>query len=218
MKRGRSAPVAARAKAGMIAYLEGRLLATGQDACVVLTAGGVGYEVHLTAPLLARLPETGANVAFHTSTIVREDALELYGFSSADERDTFNVLLSISKLGPKIAMATLSVFTPDELRHVVAGDDPGALTRVPGIGKKSGQHIFLELKYKLQPGPEPLPQGVAGLEGAATAFRDALAGLVNLGYAEEEARPALERVFKEEPDLDVAAALRKTLKAMARNR
>lgn len=219
MKPGRGAS-ASRTRAGMIAYLEGRLLCAGQTSCVVLTAGGVGYEVHLAAPLLARLPEQGETVSFHAATIVREDALDLYGFATADERETFNVLLSISKLGPKTALAMLAIFTPDDLRGVVAGEDPGVLTRVPGIGKKSAQHIFLELKYKLKSaGTSPRPAaGAAPLDGAASAFRDALAGLVNLGYDEQEARAALEEVFKDEPDLDVAGALRAALKNMARNR
>lgn len=200
----------------MIAYLEGRLLDRGESSCVVLTAGGVGYEVHLTAQGVSRLPEKGAEVFFHTSTIVREDALDLYGFASADERNTFNVLLAISKLGPKTALATLSVFSPDDLRQVVAGDDPGVLTQVPGIGKKSAQHIFLELKYKLK---SEVSDGLPGAsQSAATAFRDALAGLLNLGYSEAEARPALEQVFQDEPDMDVAGALRLALKAMAKNR
>lgn len=200
----------------MIAYLEGRLLNRTESACVVLTAGGVGYEVHLTAHGVSRLPETGDEVQFHTSTIVREDAMELYGFSNSDERDTFNVLLSISKLGPKTALATLSVFSPDDLRQLVAGDDPDMLTQVPGIGKKSAQHIFLELKYKLK---SDIPAGLPGASQAAvSAYRDALAGLVNLGYSEAEARPALEQVFDDEPDMDVAGALRLALKAMAKSR
>jgi len=221
MKPGRGGHRPASVKAGMIAYLEGRLLYAdqgGRGACVVLTAGGVGYEVHLPAPLLARLPAVGENVAFHVSTIVREDALDLYGFASADERETFNVLLSVSKLGPKTAMATLAVFSPEELRAAVAGEDPGALTRVPGIGKKSAQHIFLELKYKLGPSQAAPVPGAATLGGQASVFRDALTGLTNLGYDEDEARSALEQVFKTEPDLDVAAALRAALKNMAKNR
>lgn len=200
----------------MIAYLEGRLLYVADHSCVLLTAGGVGYRVHLPSPLLARLPQQGENLALHTSTIVREDALDLYGFATADEREIFNILLSVSKLGPKTALAMLSVFTPDDLRRVAAGDDPGALTQVPGIGKKSAQHIFLELKYKLKSDTKAALPGIT--DSAVSAFRDALAGLVNLGYAEEEARAALESVFKEEPDLDVAGALRRALQAMAKNR
>ena len=200
----------------MIAYLEGRVLSVHEDGCVLLTAGGVGYEVHLTAPALSRLPAVGQTAALHTSTIVREDSLDLYGFESADERETFNILLSIAKLGPTTALATLAVYGPEELRGIAAGEDPLPLTRVPGIGKKSAQHIFLELKYKLKAGT--LPGHRPTLEGGAAVFRDALAGLVNLGYAEEEVRPALDEALRDEPDLDVAGALRQALKTMARKR
>jgi Holliday junction DNA helicase RuvA len=198
----------------MIAYLEGRLLATTEHSCMLLTDGGVGYEVHLSGPMLSALPAKGEPVCMFTSTIVREDALELYGFESFDERETFEVLLTISKLGPKTSLAVLAVFSPEDLRRVVLGEDPDALTSVPGIGKKTAQHIFLELKYKLKVdrGAAAAPAG----PGQGSTFRDALAGLMNLGYAEAEARAALETIFADEPDLDVAGALRAALKAMAR--
>jgi Holliday junction DNA helicase RuvA len=200
----------------MIAYLEGRVLATEEHSCVLLTEGGVGYEVHAPGPVLARLPDVGGTCSLHVSTVVREDALELYGFATWDERQTFEILISISKLGPKTSLSILSRFSPDELRQVIANDDPGALTVVSGIGKKTAQHIFLELKYKLKVDDAP---AAAGREGrAAGTFRDALAGLTNLGYAEDEARLVLEAAFKEEPDLDVAEALRAALKALAKGR
>jgi Holliday junction DNA helicase RuvA len=184
---------------------------------VLLTEGGVGYEVFPVRQVLSRLPARGELVALYISTIVREDALELYGFPSWDERRTFEVLISISKLGPKTSLALLSHFSPDDLRRVVANDDPGALTVVSGIGKKTAQHIFLELKYKLK--ADVVPGAVKGRDAtAASAFRDALAGLTNLGYPEEEARTVLEEVFAAQEDLDVAGALREALKAMARNR
>ena len=126
------------------------------------------------------------------------------------------MLLSISKLGPKTSLALLSIFSPDELRRTVADDDPAALTRVPGIGKKTAQHIFLELKYKLKLDVSPAAQELG--DKAVSTFRDAMAGLTNLGYAEEEARAVLEQVFKEESDLDVALALRLALKLLAKKR
>ncbi len=200
----------------MIAFIQGTVLVSSENSCVVQTQGGIGYELFLSTPLLARLPEKGAEVSLFVSTIVREDALDLYGFSSWDERQVFNVLLTISKLGPKTSMALLSIFSPDELRKVVANEDPDVLTRVPGIGKKTAQHIFLELKYKLKldVSPAALDLGDKG----ATMFRDAMAGLTNLGYADDEARAVLEQVFKDESDLDVALALRLALKLLAKKR
>lgn len=199
----------------MIAYLEGRLLEASEQACVLLTAGGVGYEVFVPRQVTSALPEQGGQLSLYVSTIVREDALELYGFPSWDERQTFELLLTISRLGPKTGLGILSTFSPDELRRIVAEDEVHALERVSGVGKKTAQHVFLELKYKLKPGragglPVSAPQG--------SVLRDALNGLTNLGYNEDEMRPTLELILKEEPDLDVSGALRAALKAIARKK
>ncbi len=199
----------------MIAYIEGRLLAADDDGCIVLTPGGVGYRVFLTAPGRAGLPAKGEELCLHCLTVVREDSLELFGFSNQDERETFEVLLAISKVGPRIGLAILSVFTPGDLRRVVAEDDPQALTIVPGVGKKSAQHIFLELKYKLKTADD----GLAGAQtGAGSVQRDAVAGLTGLGYTEDEARPAVTAALDNEPELDVAEAIRAALKHLARSR
>lgn len=202
----------------MIAYLAGTLVARAGTGCVVLTSGGVGYEVGLTAVQAAGLPKAGGRVEFFVQTIVREDAIELYGFSSWDERVVFALLLSINKLGPKTALAMLGVFRPDDLRRLAAGDDYLPLVQVPGIGKKSAQRIFLDLKYKLvdPDGPAPLPSSLEGR--AAGVFRDALAGLANLGYEESETRKMLEEILDEQPDLDVGEALREALKRIAKRR
>ena len=200
----------------MIAYLEGRVGQVFEHGCLVITAGGVGYEVGLPTHTLAALSAPGEAVCLYTITVVREDALELYGFSSWDERQTFLVLTSISKVGAKTATAILSVFRPDDLRRLVLDDDYALLTQVPGIGRKTAQHIFLELKYKLDAGPADM----AALTGknAGGVFADALTGLTNLGYDETEAGQALKAVLAAEPDLDVTAALRAALKALGKKR
>lgn len=203
----------------MIAYVTGTVVAKGEASCVVLTPGGVGYEVGLTVHCAASLPKIGGPVEFFVQTIVREDALELYGFSTWDERETFATLLSITKLGPKTALAMLSVYTPDDLRRIVVGEDFMPLVQVPGIGKKSAQRIFIELKYKLEAGGVGPAPSLPNLDGkAVSAFRDALAGLTNLGYDDGEARGVLEAVFAAEPDLDVAGALRAALKHISKAR
>ena len=200
----------------MIAYLTGQILELGNASCLLLTSGGVGYEVAVPATLAAGLPEKGEQATLYVATVVREDALDLYGFSSWDERNTFQALISISKLGPKTALSMLSLFTPDDLRQVVADEDLATLKRVPGIGPKTAQHILLELRYKLKvDGPR---HGRKLKDQVATVFQDALTGLTNLGYGEDEAGKALETVLKDEPDLDVAGALRAALKHMARSR
>ena len=130
---------------------------------------------------------------------------------------TFIVLTSISKVGARTALGILSAFRPDDLRRLVLEDDVLALTQVSGIGKKSAQHIFLELKYKLKvedmPAAASLQLGVPG-----SVYRDALTGLEGLGYAEAEAAPVLKNILHEEPDLEVSEALRAALKALARER
>ena len=203
----------------MIAYLEGRYLASAGNACVLVSEGGVGYEIFLPTHALASLPEQGGLAAFYTCLVVREDAQELYGFPTWEERQTFAVLISISKVGAKTALAVLSLFRPEDLRRIVFEDDVLALTRVSGIGKKTAQHVFLELKYKLkiEGMPQSAPLAASG-ERPGGVYRDALDGLANLGYPEEEVAPFLRRLLSTEPDLDVAGALRAALKEMAKGK
>lgn len=200
----------------MIAYVEGRVAEITENACVVITSGGVGYEVFLASHTLSRLPSRGETACFFACTVVREDALELYGFESWDERETFLVLTSISRVGARTAMSILSVFRPDDLRRLVAEDDMLSLTRVSGIGKKTGQQIFLELKYKLKGEVATPLSKEAARPGSVLA--DAVAGLLNLGYEEEEAVRTVKKILSDEPDLDVGEALRSALKALARGR
>jgi Holliday junction DNA helicase RuvA len=200
----------------MIAYIEGRLAEVTENACLVITSGGVGYEVFLATHSLSRLPGLGDTVYFYACTVVREDALELFGFETWDERETFLALISITRVGARTAMSILSVFRPDDLRRRVQEDDALSLTRVSGIGKKTGQQIFLELKYKLKGevgAQSPVSTGKPG-----SVLADAVAGLVNLGYPEDEALDTVKRVLAEETDLDVSGALRAALKALARGR
>lgn len=202
----------------MIAYLEGRLAETWGNACLIVTEGGVGYEVALPAHTLAALPGRGEQLALYTSLAVREDALELFGFASFEERQTFEVLVSISKVGARTALAILSIFRPDDLRRLVLEDDVLALTRVSGIGKKTAQHVFLELKYKLKVEDVPQAAVLAASGRPGSVFRDVLDGLANLGYAEDECAPLVKKILHEEPDLDVTGALRAALKALAKGR
>ncbi|MDL2210556.1 Holliday junction branch migration protein RuvA, partial [Desulfovibrio sp. OttesenSCG-928-O18] len=188
-----------------------------EDACLLITSGGVGYEVFMPGHFLSRLPERGESVFCYTVTVVREDALELYGFATWDERQTFITLTSISRVGSKTGLAILSVFRPDDLRDLVANDDVTSLTRVPGIGKKTAQQLFLELKYKLKMGDSVvLPTMTLGAGGAVA--RDGVAGLVNLGYAEDEAARVVKAILAEEPDLDVSGLLRAALKNLGKGR
>lgn len=200
----------------MIAYLRGSLGEKLDNGCVLITDGGVGYRVFLPAHTLSALPDKGEQLELFTCTVVREDAFELYGFSSWDERQTFIVLTSISKVGAKTGIAILSQFSPDDLRRIVLEDDWQMLTQVSGIGKKTAQHVFLELKYKLEASTSGFAAVAGGQKGGL--FKDALTGLTNLGYDEQEAGRVLKEVLAAEPDLDVSGALRAALKALAKLR
>jgi holliday junction DNA helicase RuvA len=199
----------------MIAYLEGRLLDVSGKGCVLVTSGGVGYEVALPSTTLATLPQKGGELRLFTHMIVREDALDLYGFATRDDRDLFRLLIGIEKLGPKKALAILSHFSPEHLRELVFREDADTLATVPGIGPKSAREIMWKLKDKvagiktgptLATVPQTAPQGE---------YFDALAGMKALGYTEDEARPMVKEIFEAEPDIDASSAIRVALKKIA---
>ena len=202
----------------MIAYIEGRLLEITGKGCVVVTPGGVGYELALPTTALAALPQKGGEVQLFTHMIVREDALDLYGFITRDDRDVFRLLIGIDKLGPKKALSILSHFKPEHLREIVLREDADMLATVPGIGPKSAREIMWKLKDKvagiksgptLAPTPQDAPQGE---------YFDALMGMKALGYTEDEARPMVREIFEAEPDIDASAAIRLALKKIAQAR
>ena len=199
----------------MIAYVAGRVAELTDQSCVVVTAGGVGYEVFVSQPFLMGLTRDSGDINLYICTVVREDALELFGFATWDERETFALLRTINRVGPRTAMAILSVYSPDDLVGIVANEDVLALTQVPGIGKKTGQQIFLELKYKLEGRTTTSPSGSVSKIGGVGP--DAVAGLLNLGYAEQEAQNIVKQVLQESPGLDVGSTLRLALKKLAGN-
>lgn len=200
----------------MIAYVEGHLAAVWGNSCLVVTQGGVGYEVALPGHTASSLPGKGEQVSLYTSLAVREDALELYGFATFEERQTFEVLLSISKVGARTALAILGIYRPDDLRRIVLEDDVQALTRVSGIGKKTAEHVFLELKYKLKAEDAPQAAVLVAAGKPGSVFCDVLDGLANLGYSRDACAPLVKKLLRDEPDLDVTGALRAALKNLAR--
>lgn len=199
----------------MIASLEGKLLQRTAQSIIIATPCGIGYEVFI--PQNMALPEIGGELFLYTAFVVREDAQELFGFSTFEERETFKMLITINRVGARTALAILSVYGPDDLRRIVAQDDVNALTKVSGIGKQTGQKIFLELKYKFK-----ADTNLAGMSLPASAntgvFNDALTGLLNLGYDNQSAGEVLGEVLQKEPDLSVGEALRAALKAMAKKK
>jgi Holliday junction DNA helicase RuvA len=174
----------------MIAFVSGTVAALAPDAAVV-EVGGVGMAVQCTPNTLSTL-RVGRPAKLHTSLVVREDSLTLYGFADDDERQTFELLQTASGVGPRLAQAMLAVHAPDALRRAVATADEKALTAVPGIGKKGAQKLLLELKDRLGE-----PVGAAPAVGAPVTqgWRDQLhAALIGLGYATREADEAVAAV------------------------
>lgn len=204
----------------MIASVSGRVAALGLDHLVVET-GGVGLLVPCPPRVLAGL-QPGQEVRLSTSLVVREDSLTLYGFGGDDERALFEVLLGVSGIGPRLAMAMLAVLTPDEVRAAVAAEDVATLTRVPGIGRKGAQRLILELRDRL-------PTAAATADTAAPASTHAgwaeqvAAALVGLGWGARDAEAAVESVRPTAVEMterdgrpDVPALLRVALRSLDR--
>lgn len=173
----------------MIAQVTGMVHEVGLDAVIVVT-GGIGWKV-LVAPPTAQTLTAGAEATLHTSLVVREDSLTLFGFRSADERDVFERLQTVSGVGPRIALAALAVLSPDDLRRAIAAGDLAALQRIPGIGKKSAQRLVLEIGDRLGVSAmidEGAP--VAGsVDQVAMEVKDAL---VQLGWTEAVAQRSVD--------------------------
>ena len=171
----------------MIGHVAGVLAGRTVEGCIV-DVGGVGYSLVCSGATLTELPPDGAPVKLLTHLHVREDALVLFGFATEPERQVFEGLLSVSGVGPKVALAVCSALSPDRFRSAVATDDVGAIAAVPGIGKKTAQRIVLDLKEKL---------GVPDLQvvsGAHDAIGQARSALENLGYSPGEVRTALSAI------------------------
>jgi len=199
----------------MLAYIAGKLLVKTENSCIILTPSGVGYEIFVTDHVLYSLPERGEYTELYTAFIVREDAQELFGFSTWDERQCFLMLISINRVGARTAIAILSRYNPDDLRRIVAQDDVLALTQVSGIGKQTAQKVFLELKYKLKGDGDSVILAPSETFNSSV-FRDALTGLTNLGYDEIIATQVLKEILKENSDYDVSMALRTALKVLGK--
>lgn len=201
----------------MIAFVRGTVADVSLTSAV-LEVGGVGLELNCTPDTLATL-RPGAETKLPTSMIVREDSMTLFGFLDEDEKSLFEMLLTASGVGPKLAQAMLAVLSPDDLRRAVTTEDIKALTRVPGIGQKGAQRIVLELKDRIgAPTGGSLPRGTAPTPGPA--WRDQVhGGLVGLGWSAKEAERAVETVAPEAeamPAPDVAALLRAALRTLSK--
>jgi len=206
----------------MIASVTGTVAAVGAETAV-LEVGGVGLAVHCTPTTIATL-RPGESVRLATALVVREDSLTLFGFASDDERVVFDILQSVSGVGPKLAQAVLAVHSPDAVRAAVATDDIGALTLVSGVGRKGAQRLVLELKDRLGAPTGAARVSLPGQGGGVGAWREQLrAALAGLGWSTREVDEALAAVGPEAEAAiavgdapDVAALLRTCLQMLSR--
>jgi Holliday junction DNA helicase RuvA len=177
----------------MIAHLRGKLLDKHPNQAVVETAG-VGYDVTITVPTFSELPALDADVALYIHTHVREDMIALYGFFRPAEKLLFEKLITVSGIGPKLAITILSGMAADEMVSSIRGNDIARLTRIPGIGKKTAERMVLELRDKL---PAPAPSTPAAMPAMNATEEDVVSALVNLGYQRAAAEKALAAGLKE---------------------
>ena len=198
----------------MIYSLDGTLTYFDQNFAVV-SCGGVGFKCFTTLTTLQSLPGVGKPVQLYTYLSVREDALDLYGFTTAAELDCFKLLISVNGVGPKAALAILSELSADRLAVCIAGGDAKSLTRAPGIGKKIAERIVLELKDKmgvLDLGSREVQAAAANTAGSVAA--EAVEALVALGYGQSDAAVAVGQM---EPGLSVDEMIRRGLRQLAAN-
>ena len=177
---------------------------------VLVDVQGVGYEIDVPMSTFYGLPKIGEQVVLATHMVVREDAQLLYGFATEAERSTFRVLLKVSGVGPKVALAVLSGMSVNDLAEAVATQESGRLVKVPGIGKKTAERLLLELRDKLK---VDVRIAVGGIAPKATSASDVLNALIGLGYSEREALMAVKLL---PVDVTVSDGIRQALKSLSK--
>lgn len=205
----------------MIAYLNGTLESLESDN-VVIDVNGIGYNVMISGSTADKMPGIGSTVKIYTYTCVREDAFNLFGFLSRDELNFFKMLISVSGIGPKGGLAILSVMTPDDLRFAILAGDAKAISRAPGIGKKTAERLVLELHDKISSDDivsgkisDDAAMGNAA-EVSGNCRDEAVAALVALGYGSSDALRAVRKAMADRPEIsdDTEAILKSALKEL----
>lgn len=199
----------------MIAFVRGELVSVEEEK-VIVDAGGIGYNVFVSASTLSKLPAEGREIKLYTYMNVKEDLMQLYGFMTKDELHVFKLIIGVSGIGPKGGLGILSQLTPDDLRFAVASKDVKAISAAPGIGKKTAEKLILELKDKLSIEDVLNHQSEEEHVVNSTSMNyevqsDAVQALVALGYGNTEALKAVKQVEIEE-NMSVETVLKKALK------
>jgi len=207
----------------MIAHLSGTLLSK-QATSVILDVGGVGYEITIPVSTFYELEDAGAQVQLRIYTHVREDALQLYGFKTARERELFMRLISVSGIGPKLGITLLSGMSADEMIASIRTNNLGRLTLIPGVGRKTAERLVIELRDKVAALSSPQLEeelGAKTAEGTAIPTEDSmrsdvLSALLNLGYQRSSAEKAVTAALDEGGDVSVESILRRSLRKLAK--
>jgi Holliday junction DNA helicase RuvA len=201
----------------MIALISGKIVYKG-IAHVIVDVQGVGYRVFIPLTTFYELPETGEPVTLHIHTNVKQDAINLFGFYTIQERDLFQLMISVSGIGPKMSMNILSGISAQELLGAISGGNVGKLIRIPGVGKKMAERLILELKEKVVKKMMMEESPEIGLQNRLDDMiaEDVLSALINLGYKNNIAKDALERALRSsEEKMEMDKLLKKTLKLLA---
>ena len=200
----------------MIAYVKGIIEDIREDD-VVIDVGGLGYHVRISADTAARLPGIGEKAKLYTYMNVREDAVQLFGFLSRNDLEIFRQCITVSGIGPKGALAILSVLDADSLRYAIMSGDVKAITKAPGIGARTAERLILELKDKIQIDEGMIGREIEETRAAGSADtpqkREAVEALVSLGYGQAEAMKAVNAIERIE-EMDSGAVLKAALKKM----
>ncbi|MGH7742063.1 MAG: Holliday junction branch migration protein RuvA [Candidatus Eiseniibacteriota bacterium] len=207
----------------MIASLRGKLLDRSASG-LVIEAAGVGYAVSVSTHTLAELPSEGADVFLRTRQVVREDALLLFGFLEEDELKLFDLLLSVSGVGPRVALAVLSGLAARALVRAIREESIAALVAIPGIGRKTAERLVVELRDKMDAFAPSAASGAASIAGARAGsvlprgekFEDAVAALTRLGYTAPQAQDVLRRVSEGHEELALESLVKRALALLAR--
>jgi Holliday junction DNA helicase RuvA len=196
----------------MIASLQGQLIRKS-PVSIVINVQGVGYLVYVSLPTYYGLPGLGSNVSIRIYTIVREDDIRLFGFSSEREQLVFEKLISISKVGPKLAISILSGMSVEDFLRAISNKDIAKLNGIPGVGSKTAERLALELQDKLK--DITLEPNMETLSREDSTLDDALSALLNLGYKKPQAEKALKSVYSQGEENNLESLIKRTLLALS---
>lgn len=199
----------------MIGFVQGKVDAISEDN-VVIDTGGIGYNVRISAKTAQELPGIGQEIRLYTYTSVREDGISLFGFLSRDSLDIFKKIITVNGIGPKGGLAVLSVMSADELKFAIISGNAQAITKAPGIGKKTAERVILDLKDKISVEDTQIQKEIssyAGLPQTGKAQNEAVEALTALGYSATDALHAVRQIEHAE-EMDVEAILKLALKNM----